>query len=399
VTETETCDVVIAGGGLAGCLIALALAEKRPDLDVRLIEAGARLGGNHIWSFFDSDVAAENRWLVEPLICHRWQGYDVAFPGHRRTLDSVYNSIESERLDEVVRARIAAEKIIHVGVVSVEPARPDGLSAVRHAWHYEVKLDSGAALRAKQAIDTRGPGDLSTLDLGWQKFVGIEVKVPGGHGLTRPIVMDASVDQLDGYRFVYCLPFDAETVFIEDTYYSDTPDLDVATIRERIIAYARAKGWQTNGGGRAETGVLPVVIGGDFEAYWESTGTDIAKAGLRSGMFHATTGYSLPDAVRFAAMMPKLLDKEGIFFANAAHRIARKHWRQRGYYRLLDKMLFRAAEPDKRYVIFERFYRLSPRLIERFYSGQSPLRDKARILIGKPPVPIYRAIKAILGFK
>ena len=31
------CDVAIAGGGLSGALIALALAEKRPDLDIRLV--------------------------------------------------------------------------------------------------------------------------------------------------------------------------------------------------------------------------------------------------------------------------------------------------------------------------------------------------------------------------
>ena len=48
--ETINCDIAIAGGGLAGGLIALALAEKQPHLDVRLIEAAADLGGNHVWS-------------------------------------------------------------------------------------------------------------------------------------------------------------------------------------------------------------------------------------------------------------------------------------------------------------------------------------------------------------
>src|SRR6478609_9531929 len=40
------CDVAIVGGGLAGGLIALALAEARPEVSVRLIEAGAAPGGN-----------------------------------------------------------------------------------------------------------------------------------------------------------------------------------------------------------------------------------------------------------------------------------------------------------------------------------------------------------------
>jgi lycopene beta-cyclase len=63
---------------------------------------------------------------------------------------------------------------------------------------------------------------------------------------------------------------------------------------------------------------------------------------------------------------------------------------------MLDAMLFRAAIPRQRYRVLERFYRLSPGLIERFYAGQSTLADKVRILSGKPPVPLWRAVGVIL---
>ncbi len=392
---SDACDIAIIGGGLSGCLIALALAEKRPELDVRIIEPGKTLGGNHVWSFFDSDVAPEHRWLVEPLICHRWDSYDVAFPDHRRTLDTPYNSVTSERLDSVVRAKLLAERVVKERVIAVDARRPNVQG--RHLWHYDVALDNGAQFAARQVIDARGPGDMAALEAGWQKFVGLELRVPGGHGLTRPIVMDATVEQIDGYRFIYCLPFDDERVFVEDTYYSDTSELDVPHIRERIIAYAASRGWHTNGGGREESGVLPVVISGNFKAYWDSTGLDVAKAGMRAGLFHPVTGYSLPDAVRLGAAMPELDNRQGIFFANESHRRARRHWRGGGFYRLLNAMLFRAAEPKLRYKVLERFYCLSPALIGRFYAGQSTLADKLRILSGKPPVPIGRAIMAMLG--
>jgi lycopene beta-cyclase len=42
--------------------------------------------------------------------------------------------------------------------------------------------------------------------------------------------------------------------------------------------------------------------------------------------------------------------------------------------------------------VLERFYRLPQPLIERFYAGEATLADKARILAGKPPVPIRRAL-------
>ncbi|MBU1755563.1 MAG: lycopene cyclase family protein, partial [Alphaproteobacteria bacterium] len=47
--------------------------------------------------------------------------------------------------------------------------------------------------------------------------------------------------------------------------------------------------------------------------------------------------------------------------------------------------------------IFERFYRLPEPLIERFYAARSTRLDQLRTLTGKPPVPIPRAIAALLG--
>ena len=88
VQDEINCDVAIAGGGLAGGLIALALAEKRPDLDVRLIESGPVSGGNHLWSFCDSDIDSKVRWLLDPPICHTWPDDDVYFPAHRSTLQT-----------------------------------------------------------------------------------------------------------------------------------------------------------------------------------------------------------------------------------------------------------------------------------------------------------------------
>ena len=60
-------------------------------------------------------------------------------------------------------------------------------------------------------------------------------------------------------------------------------------------------------------------------------------------------------------------------------------------------MLFLAAKPNERVRVFEHFYRLPDDLVGRFYGGRLSLADKARILTGKPPVPVLRALKAIAG--
>ncbi len=387
--STITCDVAIVGGGLAGSLIALALAEKRPEVDVRIVEGGETLGGNHIWSFFQADVAKADRWLLDKLVCHAWPGYDVMFPAHSRGFKQPYYSIESERLDVVVRAALPAERILTGRKVSACSATA-------------VVLTDGDRIEATGVIDARGAGDTSMLEVGWQKFVGREIEVPGGHGLERPLVMDATVAQHDGYRFVYCLPFSPTRVFVEDTYYSDTPKLNVGALNKRIEVYAAARGWTSEGVNsvpREERGALPVTIAGDFDAYWRAGGAKVAKAGARAGLFHPTTGYSLPDAVRLAVRLAKTKDLSGAALHDFTYQYAKAAWDGRGFYRMLDAMLFRAADPDQRYRILERFYRLRAGLIGRFYAGRSTTADKARTLMGKPPVPFWRAIGVVRAMK
>ncbi|MDQ8755201.1 lycopene beta-cyclase CrtY [Sphingosinicella sp. LHD-64] len=356
--------LVIAGGGLAGCLTALALAKLRPEVPFLLVEQGETFGGNHIWSFFDADVATEDRWLVEPMIAKSWDSYDVRFPARARTLPTRYNSTRSNLLGRLVRERL----------------RPD-----------QYRLGATAD---RIDIDARGAANLDALDLGWQKFVGREYRLDRPHGLDRPIVMDACVDQADGYRFVYCLPFAEDRLLIEDTYYSTDPALDRAEIGARIEAYADSRGWRPAALEKEEAGVLPVAMGGDFDAFWPE-GDWTARIGLRGAFFHPTTGYSLPDAVRIALLIARQGDFSSLPTLLRAE--AKRLWTARGFYRLLDKMLFRAAPPAERYRVLEHFYRLPPDVVERFYAAQSTLADKARILSGKPPVPIGRALKALVA--
>jgi lycopene beta-cyclase len=379
-----SCDVAIVGGGLAGGLIALALARQHPDCSLCLVEGGSSLGGNHLWSFFASDIAPAHRWLVAPLIGHGWTRYDVRFPAHARTLRSPYYAIESAHFDRVVRAALPPGAVLlHRPVAEVAP---DG-----------VHLADGTRIAAGGVIDCRGTGDLSALDLGWQKFLGRELELAEPHALERPIVMDATVAQHDGYRFLYALPFAATRLFVEDTYYSDTPVVDTARLGSRIADYVAQQGWHARQVIREEAGALPVVMGGDFERYWHAGGAGVAKAGVRGALFHPLTSYSLPDAVRTAMLVAGARALDGAALHDLLHRHARRLWRGRRFYRLLAAMLFRAAEPEERYRVLERFYRLAPDLIQRFYAGQSSTMDRLRVLSGKPPVPIGRAVGALRG--
>jgi lycopene beta-cyclase len=382
--QSRPIDIAILGGGLSGCLLALALARLRPGLRVVLVERDRRLGGNHVWSWFRRDVSHQDEWLVAPLMVRHWPGYDVQFPAHSRRLSSSYSSATGERLDEVVRERLPGEDVI-AGVAVVE------------AGPTHVGLADGTRLDANAVIDARGSHGLPHMTGGWQKFLGQMLRLEAPHGLDRPVVMDARVAQHDGYRFVYCLPFSETEVFVEDTYYADGPELDLLVLRDRIAAYAGAQGWRVAEVTREETGVLPVIAEGDFDAFWQAGDQGIARAGTRAALVHPLTGYSLPDAVRLATRVARLRDLGGTALATALHDHARSVWKERSFYRMLATMLFSAARPEERYRVLERFYTLPEGLIERFYAARSTRLDMLRLLAGKPPVPVGAAIASIAG--
>ena len=183
---------------------------------------------------------------------------------------------------------------------------------------------------------------------------------------------------------------------MEDTYYSDSPDLDRDMLRGRIADYAAARGLQVIEAAREETGVLPVVAQGDFDAFWPAD-DPLGRLGARAALFHPLTSYSLPFAVRTALTLAKLPDLSGAALVKASRDIARRHWQSGSAYRMLARMLFGAAAPEARAPILERFYRLPGPLIERFYSGRTSAADVLRVVIGKPPVPIMAAMAALAG--
>lgn len=376
-TSAKPYDLAIAGGGLAGGLIALAIDKLRPELRVALFETEDHFGGNHIWSFFDSDIAPEHRWLVEPLISHHWNGYDVRFPKYQRSLSIGYNSIPSENLDRVLRERLPAESL-----------------------RSGTTLEIGDGTRfASAIIDARGGGDMSALAFGWQKFVGQTLTLSQPHGLQRPVIMDATVDQIDGYRFVYCLPFGDQEIFVEDTYYADDGKLDVAACQQRIADYVRAQGWEIEKITRSETGKLPVLYGGDFDMFWAADDGVEARAGSRAALIHPVTSYSLPMAVQTAIMIAEMPEITQAILDRKMRMFAAAHWNAGKFYRRLCVMMFKAAKPEERYRTLEHTYSKNERLIERFYAGKTTKGDQVALLTGRPPVPVTKAISTLMKYR
>lgn len=379
-------DLILLGGGLASGLAALRLAQLRPGIRVGIVEAGDTLGGDHIWSSFDADMTPAQRAWTAPLYVKHWPGYDVRFPAYRRGFDLGYASARSQRLDAAVRAALPADAILcGTSVASVAAGT--------------VTLADQRMLTANVVIDGRGHRPTPALDLAVQKFVGIEIETQTPHGVRRPVVMDATVAQIDGYRFVYVLPWDDRRLLVEDTCFSGDSGLDEAALSIRIAGYAATAGWGAYRVIRTERGVLPLTLDGDIDALLAEAEEGVPAIGMRAGLFHPVTGYSFSEAVRTADLIAALRRLDTDLVQNSLRSHAIRRWQKGRYYRLLNRLMFRAADPAERYRVLQHFYTLPDGLVSRFYAGESNRRDKLRILAGKPPVPVARALAVLAGLR
>ena len=383
-------DVAIVGGGLAGGLIALALYRAQPDLRFQLIEAGETLGGHHRWSWFESDLSLAGQDLLAPFTKIEWgDGYEVAFPKYRRSMQAGYSSLSSADFDAGLRA------VLPDGALSLG-------QMVRELDANGVTLENGERINARAVIDCRNVVPSQHLLGGWQIFAGRHFKYDSPHGITQPMIMDASVDQhasagnQSAYRFMYVLPLAEDELFFEDTYYDETRALDEDLLSRRIDQYAADMGFADGIEIGREKGILPVITGGNFDAYRASIDIPgVAMAGARGGFSHPLTSYTMPIAVENALAIAEHAHLSGLLLADFVRGRANGHWRKTSIYRALGRMLFKAAEPERRVDIFQRFYQLPESLIERFYACHTTIPDQVRILSGKPPVSIPRAIRAL----
>ena len=378
-------DVILVGGGLANGLIAWRLKMLHPKLNILLIEQDRTLGGNHTWSFYQPDLTLEQHAWIKPLITQQWPAYRVKFPKQTRTVNTPCYRISSEHFHAVL--------IRDLGIKVMLNAKVSDLKS-------KCVTVNGVNIQARVIIDGRGHQNSAHLHYAYQKFVGLEVLLTRPHGQNIPTIMDACVPQIDGYRFIYTLPIDSKRILIEDTRYSNKPNLKPDDLKKAILNYAQNRGWQIKSIAREEFGVLPIALSGDITGFWDdksvhSDNAQVACSGLRAALFHPTTGYSLLYAVRLAEQIAKtpVLDADSVY--KITRKFSTQQWQRTRFMRVLNRMLFFACAPEKRYLVLQRFYQLPLPLIERFYAGMPNFSDKLRILSGKPPVPIFAAIKAV----
>ncbi len=349
---------LLCGGGLANALLASRL--HKINRDFLLIEKNAQLFNGQTWSCQLTDADPEDRAFLTSLATATWPGYEVRFPSYARTIMSTYVTIRSEDL----RARLNI---------------PDSKIA--------FNTRSPAHPMAENVVRAEGFSTPPTA-AGWQKFVGYDVEFEKPHGRTLPLLMDADVEQIGGYRFFYLLPFGPRRMLVEETRYSDDRAIDHSEFADGIRNYlAQRFAGQRWTKEREESGSLPIP--------WEDTGVR-GQFGVAGGFFHPSTGYSLPAALRTSRRLIEEGEK-GLSADQALIKISKEESASQSFFYTLNRMMFLACRPEQRRKIFERFYRFDEGFIRRFYASRVNTLDKIRMLSGRPPVKVSHAMRALVA--
>ena len=356
--------IVIAGGGLAGSLAALALARRRPDVPILIVEETERFGGNGFRSVFERPLGADGHELIQPLLEHHWPGYFTAFPGGSRKFKSPLGGFEPEAVHRDMVATLRPDQYrLGTRVVAVSE---DALV-----------LDGGETVKAEGAIDARGEINLSMLDLLFEARIERIVHLTAPHGLDRPVLIDSTdQDQSAGFSFVRSFPLADKKLQVAKILVSERSQPSDSA-EGQLDHYLQLRGWKPESMSAPESVTRLLPIDGDFEAFWRIGGARVAKLGVRGGFVHPATGASVADSVRNAL----LLAAQDNFSGTALHQVfeqeARQLWKKRQPLREYVAAL-KSAAPADRLAIAQRLFEAEPKLIARFQAADFGLIDRVR---------------------
>lgn len=356
--------LLIAGGGTAGCLAALAMARMRPDVPLLIVEERDRFGGDAFHWFADAEIDRDARPLIAPLVRHHWPGYYVAFPGHSRKL-------------RIGMAGFGG-KAVHAAMV--ETLRPEQyrlgtkIVAVRDDT---LVLDGGETIKADGALDARGAANHSMLELLHAVRVEREYRTARPHGLDRPVLIDATIESGDGLIFVQAFPLATDRLILSEIQISDRAQ-PAAGAPARLDTYASLRGWRDAAGAEPVEVSRPLVHGGDVAAFWRIGGARVGRLGLRGGFHHPLTGRAVADAAHIAMLLTRQASFAGADLDALLAEEARRLWRHREPQRDIIARIA-AAQPGERVALLERLMRLDAGLIARLHTGALRLIDRVRL--------------------
>jgi lycopene beta-cyclase len=355
--------LLIAGGGLAGSLAALAMARLRPDVPMLLVAEGETLGGRGTLFFLEDGLGEDERTFLTPLVSHSWEAFYALLPGRPRKLKLRCHAIEASAVDAAVRTALRPEQLrLDARIVAV---RDDSLL-----------LAGGETVGGIGSIDARGWAHQTTLELGWRHGVSRTVRLSAPHRLDLPAAVDTSLGSAKACALFTCLPLDPQRLVVEHVRFSRFAEADRAEGNAAIGSYLAARGW-TGAETEAEDEFSTAVpLGGDFAGYWRIGGARVAKLGARGGFFGLGIGPNVADAAATALALTRRRDFGGASLHDGFEAEAAALWRGREFHRAFARRL---VEGDGCGGI-DALYGSEAPIVSRFFGERLGLLERRRLL-------------------
>lgn len=307
--QTERCDILICGGGLAG-LSLLYRAMKSGvwrEENIIVVDQSEKKENDRTWSFWkstqtDFDHLIYRQWKDLLFFCH---------DGERLALSSgnyTYNSIRS--IDFYTHVITWLQQFPNISFVKATVEHIAAQGATSCILHTKTHVYTSAflfnSLYEKPVLKKDDQYFL-------QHFKGIKIRVqPGMLQVKDAHLMDFRTGQQHGTTFFYTLPISADELFVEYTLFSKTllPEKEYDTqIDEYLTNVLKITDYEIL---EEEFGVIPMT---DYR--FTRFNNHIVNIGTIGGDTRASTGYTFTNTQKTITKILAAYQSQGNpFFAN-----------------------------------------------------------------------------------
>ncbi|GAB3560106.1 lycopene cyclase family protein [Spirosoma fluminis] len=282
-------DFIIAGGGMAGLSLAYYLTQSPlRDRSILILDREQKNRNDRTWCFWERTAGP-----FEEILFRTWNGVSFHGPTHAGPLDMGqyrYKMLRGIDFYEFVQNELAKWPNIEQKQATINRIKdtPQGGFVIADDEPYiaDYVFDSTFSLKLDK------PQNHNLL----QHFKGWVIKTANAcFDPAQPEIMDFRVEQGGDCRFVYVMPFDAQTALVEFTLFNDKLMVDdeyEANLRDYIDRFLDAGTYQIC---ETEAGIIPMT---DEETH-ENPSEHIVRIGTAGGFTKPSTGYTFQRTQRY----------------------------------------------------------------------------------------------------